>query len=78
MAFQLVEGWQCAHKWISTNCMLLAGAVQGAWMYIPADMKASVPPALVSGVTMALLGLGIVGRMVKQVPTAPAVPEDPQ
>ena len=76
MAFQLVENWRSARKWISLNCMTLAGAVQGAWVYIPADMKSTVPPNLVGGVTIALLVLGVLGRFIQQSPSAAPVTED--
>ncbi len=75
---ELVEGWRCAHKWVSTNCMVLAGALQGAWLYIPPDMKASVPPKLVAGVTIALLVLGVIGRMFKQGPAPDNCEDKPQ
>lgn len=68
MKFELVDEWRSAWKWISVNCMVLAGAIQGAWVYIPEDMKASIPPHLVSGVTVSLLLLGVLGRLKKQAP----------
>ena len=46
--------------------MALAGAVQGAWLYLPDDMKASIPHNLVSNVTIALLVLGVIGRVTKK------------
>lgn len=71
MNLKLVEDWRDARKWISTKCMALAGAVQAAWLYIPADMKASVPPSLVGAVTIGLLALGVAGRVIQQAPAAP-------
>ena len=38
----------------------------GAWLAVPDDMKAGINPAIVNGACMALLVLGIVGRLVKQ------------
>jgi len=46
--------------------MALAAAIQGAWMFIPEDMKTTIPPNLVQAVTVGLLALGIAGRLVKQ------------
>ena len=66
MKRELVEDWNQAWKWASVNCMALAAAVQGAWLYIPNDMKASIPQKLVSGVTIALLVLGVIGRLTKK------------
>lgn len=64
--FELVAEWRHAWKWISVNCMVAAGAIQGAWLFIPDDMKASIPPGVVQMVTIGLLCLGVIGRLKKQ------------
>jgi hypothetical protein len=46
--------------------MTLAGAMQAAWVAIPPDLKTRVPDGLVDGLTVAILALGIVGRLVDQ------------
>lgn len=46
--------------------MTLAGAIQGAWLFVPEDMKSTIPPNVVQWTTLALLGLGVAGRLVKQ------------
>lgn len=51
---------------LSVQAMALAGAVQGAWMFIPDDMRSSIPANLAQAVTIALLVLGVVGRLVDQ------------
>lgn len=63
---KLVENWREAYKWVSVHCMVVAGAIQGAWVYIPEDMKANVPHHLINGLTVALMVLGVVGRIKKQ------------
>ncbi len=63
---KLVEDWKQCWRWLSVNCMVLAGAVQGAWIYIPEDLRRSMPENLVTGITMGLLVLGVMGRLVKQ------------
>lgn len=63
---QLIPNWRKAWRMISVQAMAVAGAIQGAWLFIPPDMQASIPPDLVRGVTVALLGLGIAGRLVQQ------------
>lgn len=63
---KLVENWRDAWKWLSMHCMIVAGALQGAWVYVPDDMKQMVPRHLVSVLTMILLGLGVAGRLIKQ------------
>lgn len=63
---QFVEDWPMAWRWFSVNAMVLAAAMQGAWLQIPDDMKASIPSALVSYSTILLLMLGLLGRLLKQ------------
>lgn len=63
---KLVEDWKQSWKWFSTQAMALAVAIQGAWMFIPEDMKQSLPKDLIGYATMALLALGVIGRVVKQ------------
>lgn len=64
--FRLVEDWRQAWCWISVKCMVLGAAIQGAWIFIPDDMKASIPPDVVQYMTLALLGVGVLGRVTKQ------------
>jgi len=63
---KLVEDWRKAWTWFSVNAMIAAAAIQGAWLQIPEDMKAHIPEYLVSGATIALLVLGVLGRLIKQ------------
>jgi protein-S-isoprenylcysteine O-methyltransferase Ste14 len=63
---RLVDDWRRCWRWFSTQAMVLAGALQGAWLFIPEDMKASIPPSIVQWVTVGLLALGVAGRLVKQ------------
>jgi hypothetical protein len=62
----LVEDVKECWKWVSMWCMTLAGTVQGAWAYLPEDMKASIPTGVIQGITVALLVLGMAGRVIKQ------------
>lgn len=63
---KFVEDAKRSWTWISMQAMALAGALQGAWMYIPEDLKVQVPTNVVHYVTLAILALGIIGRVVKQ------------
>lgn len=63
---KLVNDWRRSWRWFSMNCMTLAAAIQGAWIYVPDDMRTTVPVWLVSSVTIGLLILGVIGRLVKQ------------
>ena len=66
MKFQLVDDWKKAWRWFSMNCMVVAAAIQGAWVYVPDDMREAVPHHIVEGITITLLVLGVLGRLVKQ------------
>lgn len=63
---KFVDDARKAWRWISVQAMVLAAAIQGAWVFIPDDMKTSIPSKYVGAVTMALMVLGVAGRLVKQ------------
>lgn len=67
---QLVSDWRQCWRWLSVHAMGYAIIVQGAWQVIDADMRASLPEVWVRALTIALLVLGIVGRLVDQPPKA--------
>lgn len=62
----LVKDAKKAWRWWSVQAMALAGAVQGAWVFIPEDLKSRAPDDLVSGITAVLMVLGIIGRLMPQ------------
>lgn len=66
MKLELVDDFKDCWKWLSTQCMTLAAAIQGAWLYIPDDMKQDLPHNILTGATIFLLALGVIGRLVKQ------------
>jgi hypothetical protein len=66
MTMKLVDDARRAWRWFSVQAMAWAIAIQGAWEFVPADMKAGIPPKLVTIITVGLLALGIAGRLVKQ------------
>ena len=53
-------------RWLSMQAMGAAFALQGAWVFIPDDLKARAGDDLANWVTGALLVLGMIGRLVKQ------------
>lgn len=65
---RLVPNWKRAWRWLSVQAMLLAVSLQGAWMAMPDEMRASVSPNVVQAFTIVLLVLGVIGRMVDQSP----------
>ena len=63
---EFVDDAKQAWRWLSMQAMTAALAVQGAWAMLPDDMRTTIPAQYVQWLTFALLGLGIVGRLVKQ------------
>jgi len=63
---RLVEEWRIAWRWFSMQAMALVVAIQGAWAALPDDLKQHFPGRLVTAVSVALLLLGIGGRLVSQ------------
>lgn len=63
---KLVENAKNAWRWFSVQSMVLAGAIQGAWLFVPDDLRASVPQTWLQGITLALMVAGVAGRLVKQ------------
>ncbi len=63
---RLVPNARHAWKWISVQAMAVSVAIQAAWMNLPPDMQARIPEAWVDIGTMAVLVLGIIGRLVDQ------------
>ena len=63
---KLVPGARRAWRWFSMQAMVASVALQGAWLALPADMKATVPDRIVMIATIALLAMGVVGRLVDQ------------
>lgn len=63
---RLVPEWRACWRMFSVQAMVLAGAIQGAWVFLPPEMIASIPDAWVRVITVALLVLGVVGRLVQQ------------
>ena len=55
-------------RWFSMQAMVAAAAIQGAWVFIPDSMRDSFPKNWIQGFTVALLVLGIAGRLVNQTP----------
>jgi len=62
----LVPDARRAWRWFSMQAMGWAVALQGAWVFIPDDLKARAGEDLAAWVTGVLLVLGMIGRLVDQ------------
>jgi hypothetical protein len=63
---KFVDDIKSAWRWISVQSMALGLAIQGAWEFLPPDLKAGFSDKHVRWVAMSLLVIGIAGRLVKQ------------
>lgn len=63
---ELVEDWRKAWKWASVQAMVAAGSLQTTWAMIPHDWQQRFPQALITGATVGLLILGVVGRVIQK------------
>ena len=63
---KLVPQWRKALRMFSVQAMVLAGAIQGAWVALPVEMKASVSDEWLRYITITLMVAGVVGRLVVQ------------
>lgn len=62
----LIPNWCKAWRFASMQAMALAIIVQASWQMLDGDMRASLQPGLVQGLTIGLLVLGIAGRLIMQ------------
>lgn len=63
---KLVEDWKRSWRWFSVRAMGLSIVLQGAWESMSSDLRAEFP--FVPKLAMAVLILGVIGRVVKQEP----------
>lgn len=61
-----VRNWKKAFRMFSIQAMVLAGAIQGAWAALPAEMQSTVSDDWLRAATVVLMVLGIAGRLVVQ------------
>lgn len=63
---KLVPDARKAWRWFSVQSMVIASAVQGGWLMVPDDLRLLVPGWMATAITIAILSLGVVGRLVDQ------------
>lgn len=71
---KLVPYWKTAWRWLSMQAMTFNVAFLATWAILPDDLKSALPSWLVPFVAVAVLLIGIAGRMVHQEPPAGAKP----
>lgn len=63
---KLISNWKKCWRMFSVQAMTIAAAIQGAWVYTPDDMRATIPSEWVQLATITLLVLGVIGRLFTQ------------
>lgn len=66
---RLVKNARSAWRWFSVQAMAVAIALQGAWnamLEITPDLAARIPAGAIDTLSVAVLILGVVGRLVDQ------------
>jgi len=71
---RLVSDWKTAWRWTSMWAMGGSTLLLATWATIPDELKAVLPHRAVEGIAVALLVLGMGGRLVKQSPPPPPKP----
>jgi hypothetical protein len=46
--------------------MVLAATIQGVWATLSEDMRESVPQGTIASITIAILVMGVAGRLIDQ------------
>lgn len=63
---RLIDNWRRAWRMFSQQAFIAAGALQGAWLYLDAEQKASIPDGWVQYITIGIVVLGFIGRLIPQ------------
>ena len=63
---RLINNWRRCWRMFSVQCMAAAIAIEGAWAFLPPEMKDSIPEEWVSAISVVVLALGFFGRLVVQ------------
>ena len=61
-----VKNWRQSWRWFSVQAMALQGAVAGAWLAVPDDMRNAVPADWLAIAAVVLTALGVAGRLIDQ------------
>ena len=63
---KLIEGWKRAYRMFSVQAMVFAGALLATWTALPEDLKATFPGWVDNAAAIAILAMGVIGRLVDQ------------
>jgi hypothetical protein len=63
---KLIPEWRKSWRMVSMQAMVIAQAGLGAWVAMPDDLREHVPASGVIAFAISMLGIGMIGRLVKQ------------
>jgi hypothetical protein len=63
---KLVKNASGAWRWFSVQAMVASLAIQSGWQAMPPDLAERIPGEWITGLSIAVLVLGIIGRLVDQ------------
>lgn len=63
---KLIPEWRKAPRMLSMQAMSAATALLGAWQAVPEELREHVPTTVLVWLVLALLVLGMVGRLLWQ------------
>lgn len=63
---KLITNWRKSWRMFSQQSLATAVAIQGTWLALSDDLKASVPAEWVTYITITVLVLGAIGRLIEQ------------
>ena len=63
---KLVPNARRSWRWLSVQIATLSGIVPGAWLAVPDDMRAAVPPEWLAVAAIVMAAMIVVGRLIDQ------------
>lgn len=63
---KLIENWRQAPRMLSVQALAVIAGLPAAWLMIPDEVKALIPPAWIPWITTGLALAGIIGRLIDQ------------
>lgn len=71
---KLVPDWKRSLRWFSVQVPAVNTAFLSTWALLPVKFQDAVPVPWVIGIAVALIVIGVVGRLIDQTPKANPAP----